>query len=235
MPCGSSGNGEHVCRFRSLVAIACRLSPIVHAADEAIFLVRSLSFVKRGSMGADVTRDMWSNASMRRAAEMCDVGVLTCSVVVNLRQQYGAITLRIALELLQPLADRTVRVVLMHLDCVRCACQLLLHLGLCLLDSLCWALVGCVSHWCGEKALHSSSTVASSSTAANISEEEGLARCPLPHNIRDVAVYFGGGRIAHRPSSSQCRHVPWKKRDRPSTSQCRCVLRREGDRLPTSH
>ena len=45
----------------------------------------------------------------------------------------------------------------------------------------------------------------------------------------------GGGRIALRPSSSQCRHVPRRKRDRPSSSQCRCVLRREGDRLPTSH
>ena len=41
-------NGEHVCRFRSLVAIAWRLYPFVHAADEATFFERSLTIVKRG-------------------------------------------------------------------------------------------------------------------------------------------------------------------------------------------
>ena len=50
----------------------------------------------------------------------------------------------------------------------------------------------------------------------------GIARCPPLHNfsehICDVAVYFGGGSIAHRPSSSHRRHA----------------LRREG-KLPTSH
>ena len=108
--------------------------------------------------------------------------------------------------------------------------------------------------WGGEIALHSSSTVASSTTAMSTSEGRGIARCLLPHIFReyicDVAVFFGGGRIAHRPSSSQCRHVPRRKRERPSSSQCqrvprrrrgrpssshcRCALRREGDRLPTS-
>ena len=52
----------------------------------------------------------------------------------------------------------------------------------------------------------------------------GFLYRPLPHNfseyICDVAVYFGRGRIAHRPSSSQRRHVPRRRRNR-SSSQCR--------------
>ena len=63
----------------------------------------------------------------------------------------------------------------------------------------------------GRQALHSSRTVASSTTAASASQEEGLHAGPLHHNfceyICDVAVYFGGGRIALRPSSSQQRRV----------------------------
>merc|ERR1712136_611108 len=41
-------NGEHVCRYRFLVAIAWRLQPIVYASDEAIFHERSLTIVRRG-------------------------------------------------------------------------------------------------------------------------------------------------------------------------------------------
>ena len=45
----------------------------------------------------------------------------------------------------------------------------------------------------------------------------GIARCPLLHSFRenfsDFAVYVGGERIAHRPSSSQRRHVPRRKRE----------------------
>ena len=110
------------------------------------------------------------------------------------------------------------------------------------------------AHWGWEPALHPPSSSASSSTAPGTSEGEGLHARPLPHMfdgyINVVAVFFGGGRIALRPSSSQLRRVPrgrrdrpsssrcwWlprRGRDRPSSSQCRCVLRRRRDRPSSS-
>ena len=60
----------------------------------------------------------------------------------------------------------------------------------------------------GRKALHPSSPVASSSTTAGTSEEEGLHARPL---LRILEVAFnvvsgdlGGGRIALRPAMSAC-------------------------------
>ena len=91
----------------------------------------------------------------------------------------------------------------------------------------------------GRKALHPSSPAASSSTTAGTSEEEGLHARPLPR-ILEVAFNvvsgdLGGGRIALRPSSSQCRCVPRRERDRPSSSQRRCLPRRRRDRPSSSH
>ena len=85
----------------------------------------------------------------------------------------------------------------------------------------------------------------------------GIARRPLPHMyevyFNDVAVYFGGGRIAPqawrdlsthcrfvprrergRPSPSQFPRLPRTRKDRPSSSQRRWVLRRRRDRPSSS-
>ena len=102
---------------------------------------------------------------------------------------------------------------------VRCACQLP-----CLFALRCtWTCVCLKSLYCVERWL----VVCFSDDSRECFGGRGIARCPLPHNFReyicDVAVYFRGGRIAHRPSSSQRRRVPRRRRDRPSSSQCRRV------------
>ena len=53
--------------------------------------------------------------------------------------------------------------------------------------------------------------------------------------VNDSCEYFRVRGIAHKHSSSQCRHVPRRRKGRPTPSLCWCVLRREGDRLPSSH
>ena len=81
----------------------------------------------------------------------------------------------------------------------------------------------------GETGSSPPSPPATSALAAASSEEEGLHARPLPHNFReyifDVAVYFGRGRIAHRPSSS---HSSSSQLPRVHL-RCRCVLRRRKD------
>ena len=54
----------------------------------------------------------------------------------------------------------------------------------------------CVPLGVERKALRLPSPTASSTTAAGISEEEGLHTCPLPHNL---SGNLGGGRIGTSP------------------------------------
>ena len=99
-----------------------------------------------------------------------------------------------------------------------------LHLGMCLLEESPLVLSGWL---CVSLGWRDSSSLLKHRGFVNDNHEyfggRGIARCPFPHNFReyicDVAVYFGRGRIAHRPSSSQRRHVPRRKRERPSSSK----------------
>ena len=116
---------------------------------------------------------------------------------------------------------------------VLCACQL---------HCCTWACVCLKSlHLCvslgGETALRSSSTVASSTTAASASEEEGLHAAlflTTSASTSATSLCTSEEEGLHRPSSSQSRHVPRRKRERPSSSQNRRVPRRRRRRNRSS-
>ena len=129
--------------------------------------------------------------------------------------------LSIPLELLHLLAVRTIRVVLMHLDETfdvhvnnRC---LFLCAAPVLVSAYRVSIELCVGWLCVSLGWRDNSQLLKHREYFG---GRGIARCPPLHNfsehICDVAVYFGGGSIAHRPSSSHRRHV----------------LRREGNSRP---